>query len=194
MNRISTHPPPYLVLKTQYDILKLKSEGNILFKICFSKPNPNPNTDGKKIESISTWVDEIKLQLLRRGFYVESSVHDPDGTHAFLLSITSKRYQILDANRYAKGFQNLTFAERFRLAQDSMEILERLTSMNFGLHFSSNMFLSKNSHILFCKWKFWIAHDKEELSRNRMDRYIRKSRKFCNPIFDIFSLTHIVIT
>lgn len=140
-----------------------------------------------KSTPVEIWAEEIRHQLHRRGFHVEASFSDKDHTHGFLLSIDCKRFQMLDACRDNKGYENLSTPERFRLAQDSFDILYRLISINFGFNYTKNPFLSKHKDSLRCSWYTWLAHDSEELKANTLETPSRIRDYYGNKIAIYFA-------
>jgi hypothetical protein len=173
--RLTNNPPPYLVLSCKCAIPLDKTicsdtaKDTNIDSLSNSKKSPlKENAAANFSDPTKIWEMEIRHQLKRRGFLVEDCFHDSDNTHAFLLTIAKKRYQMLDAERENKGFFALSGADRFRLAQDSMSILKRLVTINFGIISTSDGYLGRNKHKLNCHWNIWIAHDATEFKKVRM--------------------------
>ena len=144
----SRNATPYIVLSC-----------NLKLPIFASEEKGDPTT---------IWEGEIQNQLERRGFHIEERIHKPDGLHYFLLSMSRKRIQILDARRNQKSFAALSDIDRFQLAQDSLDILRRVVNSNFGISTLNDGYLGKNKQALKCQWSAWIAHDASESSRVRL--------------------------
>ena len=164
---------PFIVLSCKENQL---SRTHDQIKIMANKKDPNEpsvtynfyeeDKSDRKKSVIELWVRELSKQFRMRGFKMEKSIHN-DGSHIFLLSILPKRYQLLDLNRNSYGISFLTPPERFRLAQDSLEILNRLISIDMGLtvQVASSSTSDKTFKNVTFKWVAWIAHDFDELKK-----------------------------
>ena len=131
----------------------------------------------KKLGSvIDVWSEEIRLQLERRGFEVQEAYHN-NNTHAFLLSISRKRFQDLDVRYKASHYDTADVEHldpiknqpyRLKLAQYALDILQRVTDSNFEFHLKESK-LQKHYEKLKTDWDFWIAHDHELLKTNKLE-------------------------
>lgn len=142
-NAIQENLPPYLVLSCKCNL---------------PKDTTNPETKETEI-----WEAEISLQLKKRGFLVEEVIHG-NGMHSFLLSIEKRRLQILDSERSQIGFATLAHRDRFKLAQDSLYILNRLINKNFGISELTEGYLGRHKNQLKSQWSAWISHEANVMS------------------------------
>ena len=110
-------------------------------------------------ELTEKWTNEIKLQLFLRGFHVEA-VHHDGVSHSFLLQLIKKRYQLQDAVTDNKGLTQIQedSSYRYKLAQDSLDIIRRCTDANF--HFNLHPELAAFDKKLKTNWDIWITHDR----------------------------------